>query len=102
MTVYLDCNATTPIDPRVAGIVMEYMTEEFGNPGSRTHEYGQRAKKAVGTARQQVASVVNADSSEVIFTSGATESNNIAILGLAKHGQKTGKKHVITSQVEHK
>jgi cysteine desulfurase len=102
MTVYLDCNATTPIDPRVAEIVMTYMTEEFGNPGSRTHEFGARANEAVKAARRQVASVVGADPAEVIFTSGATESNNIAILGLIEHGEEADRKHVITTQVEHK
>lgn len=100
--VYMDCNATTPVDPRVADLVYRFMVEEYGNPGSRTHVYGSRAKKAVDTAREQVAAVVDAHPSEVIFTSGATESNNIAILGLAEHGEITGKKHIVSTQIEHK
>jgi cysteine desulfurase len=100
--IYLDCNATTPVDPRVQEVVWKYLTEEFGNAGSRTHEYGLRAKQAVEKAREQVAAVVGASSSEVIFTSGATESNNIAILGLAAHGEKVGKRHIVSTQIEHK
>lgn len=100
--VYLDCNATTPIDSRVREVVLRYMAEEFGNAGSRTHEYGSRAKKAVRKAREQVASVVAAKPEEVIFTSGATESNNIALLGLAEHGEKVGKKHIVSTKIEHK
>jgi cysteine desulfurase len=100
--VYLDCNATTPIDPRVQGEVLKYMTEEFGNAGSRTHTYGQTAKERVNRARQEVADVVAARSEEVIFTSGATESNNLALLGLAAHGEKSGRRHIISTQIEHK
>lgn len=100
--VYLDCNATTPVDPRVADEVYRYMVEEYGNPGSRTHDYGSRAKKAVEIARAQVAAAVDADPGEVIFTSGATESNNIVLLGLAAHGERTGKKHIVSTQIEHK
>ena len=100
--VYMDCNATTPLDPRVREIVLRYMDDEFGNAGSRTHEYGTYAKQAIQKARNQVADVVDAEPHEVIFTSGATESNNLAILGLAKHGEETGKKHIITTQIEHK
>ena len=81
MTIYLDCNATTPVDPRVAEVVTRYLVEDFGNAGSRTHEYGVRAKRAVEEARSRVAGVVDSDPSEVVFTSGATESNNLAILG---------------------
>jgi cysteine desulfurase len=99
--LYLDCNATTPIDPRVMEIVRYYMEEEFGNAGSRTHIYGQNAKKAVERAREQVAAVVNAEPREVIFTSGATESNNLAILGLTSLGNKTGKRHIISTSIEH-
>lgn len=102
MPVYLDCNATTPLEPRVRDKVIEYMTEEFGNAGSRTHDYGARAKKAVERARVTVATAVDASKEEVIFTSGATESNNIAILGLAAHGEKTGRKHLISTKLEHK
>jgi cysteine desulfurase len=102
MPVYLDCNATTPIEPPVRELVMRFMSEEYGNSGSRTHEFGTRAKQAVQRAREQVASVVCAKSDEVIFTSGATESNNIALLGLADHGEKTGRKHIISTMIEHK
>lgn len=102
MPVYLDCNATTPIEPLVREMVMRFMSEEFGNSGSRTHEYGSRAKQAVQRAREQVAAVVKAKPDEVIFTSGATESNNIALLGLAKYGQETGHKHIISTTIEHK
>lgn len=100
--VYLDCNATTPMELEVRDVVMHFMAEEYGNAGSRTHEYGLRAKQAVQRARDQVAAVVNAKSEEVVFTSGATESNNIALLGLARHGEQTGKKHIVTTAIEHK
>jgi cysteine desulfurase len=100
--VYLDCNATTPIDPRVQAEVLRYLTEEFGNAGSRTHTYGQTAKDRVNLARQEVADVVAAQSEEVIFTSGATESNNLALLGLAAHGEMSGRRHIISTQIEHK
>jgi cysteine desulfurase len=100
--VYLDCNATTPLDPEVREVLFRYLTEEFGNEGSRTHEYGARAKQAVQKARDQVAAVVNAKRDEVIFTSGATESNNLAILGLATYGRESGKRHLIGTRLEHK
>jgi cysteine desulfurase len=102
MTIYLDCNATSPIEPIVNEEVMKYLSLEFGNAGSRTHEYGTRAKQAVQKARDQIAEVVQAQRDEVIFTSGATESNNLAILGLAEYGQTTGKKHIISTMIEHK
>src|ERR1051325_5746769 len=86
--VYLDCNATSPIEPEVAPEVIRYLTIEYGNAGSRTHEYGNTAKRAVQRAREQVAAVVNANADEVVFTSGATESNNLAILGLTDHGTR--------------
>lgn len=101
-TAYLDCNATTPLEPEVREIMLRYFTEDFGNEGSRTHEYGARAKQAVQKARDQVAAVVSAKRDEVIFTSGATESNNLAILGLRAAGEEQGKKHVITTTIEHK
>ena len=81
---------------------MYYLTDEFGNDGSRTHEYGSRAKRAVQKARDQVGKLVDAQRDEVIFTSGATESNNLAILGLIEHGKETGQMHVITTEIEHK
>ncbi|MFD8924920.1 cysteine desulfurase DndA [Streptomyces mirabilis] len=102
VVAYLDVAATTRVDPRVAEVVLHWMTEDFGNAGSRTHEYGARAKKAVQQARSYLANTVGAKTEEVIFTSGATESNNIALLGLAPHGERTGKKHIITSAIEHK
>ena len=102
MAIYLDCNATTPIDPRVGELMVHYLTEEFGNAGSRTHAHGARAKKAVETARGQVAALIQAKPDEVIFTSGATESNNLALLGLASHGESVGRKHIISTQIEHK
>src|SRR4051812_4699788 len=84
---YLDYNATAPVDPRVADEVLAFMSREFGNAGSRTHSYGGIAKERVKRARQEVASVVAARPDEVIFTSGATESDNLALLGLAAHGE---------------
>lgn len=102
MTTYLDCNATTPIEPEVQDLVLRFMTEEYGNAGSRTHDFGARAQQAVQHARAQVAAVVNAKRDEVIFTSGATEANNLALLGLAPHGEKSGRRHIISTQIEHK
>jgi cysteine desulfurase len=102
MTIYLDCNATTPVHKRVADLVFSMMIEDFGNAGSRTHEFGVKAKQATEIARAQVAAVVEADKAEVIFTSGATESNNIAILGLEQFGIKENRKHIITTKIEHK
>jgi cysteine desulfurase len=99
---YFDAAATTPVDPRVAELVMHYMVQEFGNAGSR-HSYGSEALKAVNKAREQVAAVIELDDpTGVIFTSGATESNNLAILGLTQHGLETGRKHIISSAIEHK
>lgn len=100
--VYLDCNATTPLDPEVQEVLWHYLTVDFGNEGSRTHEYGARAKQAVQKARDQVAAVVDAKRDEVLFTSGATESNNLAIIGLRQAAMAAGKKHVITTAIEHK
>ncbi|NDB96561.1 MAG: aminotransferase class V-fold PLP-dependent enzyme, partial [Verrucomicrobia bacterium] len=100
--VYLDCNATTPIEPEVGAIVRRFFEEEYGNEGSRTHAYGARAKEAVQKAREQIARLVDAQPDEVVFTSGATESNNLAILGLAQWGRRHGKTHIITSHIEHK
>jgi cysteine desulfurase len=100
--VYLDCNATTPLDENVRKTLELYLIQEFGNEGSRTHEYGSLAKKAVQKARDQVAAVVAAKREEVIFTSGATESNNLAILGLMEHGLATGCRHLISTKIEHK
>src|SRR5262245_59936305 len=100
-TVYLDCAATTPLDPRVREVLLRHLEAGFGNAGSRTHEYGQRARASVELARQQVAAVVNASRGEVIFTSGATESNNLAVLGLEAHGRETDRRHVVVTAIEH-
>jgi cysteine desulfurase len=99
---YLDCNATAPVDPRVAEEVMRFMTLEFGNAGSRTHTYGQVAKERVNRARQEIAALLGVGPDEVIFTSGATESDNLAILGLARYGESIGKRHIVSTQIEHK
>jgi len=99
--VYLDCAATTPLDPRVRAVVMRHLDEEFGNAGSRTHDLGRRARRAVEHARDQVAAVVAAPRGDVLFTSGATESDNLAILGLAAQGLATGRKHVVSTAIEH-
>lgn len=100
--VYLDCNATTPLEPAVREEMLHYLDEEYGNEGSRTHEYGNTAKQAVQRAREQIASLVRCQREEVIFTSGATEANNIALLGFAAYGEKVGKRHIISTQIEHK
>jgi len=100
--VYLDCNATTPLEPAVAVVMRHFFEEEYGNEGSRTHAFGSRAKAAVQKARKQVGELLDAKPEEVIFTSGATESNNLAILGLGNWGRQHGKTHIITTRIEHK
>lgn len=102
MAIYLDCNATTPVEPSVGKLVTRFMEQDFGNAASPIHDYGVFALAAVEHARGQVAEVVKARRDEVIFTSGATESNNLAILGLAAEGMKSGRRHVITTAIEHK
>jgi len=99
--IYLDYSATTPVDPRVAEKMIPYLTEKFGNPASRSHEFGWDAERAVEEAREQVAKLVNADPKEIIWTSGATESNNLAIKGAA-HFYKGKGKHLVTVMTEHK
>ncbi|MCK2125873.1 IscS subfamily cysteine desulfurase [Thauera aromatica] len=99
--IYLDYSATTPVDPRVAQKMIPWLTEHFGNPASRSHAFGWEAEQAVEEARAQVAALVNADAKEIIWTSGATESNNLAIKGAAHFYQGKGK-HVITVKTEHK
>lgn len=99
--IYLDCNATAPMDPAVREVVLGWLSD-VGNAGSRTHEYGLRARKAVERARDQVADVVGATPDEVVFTSGATESDNLAILGLAAFGKANGRCHVVSTEIEHK
>lgn len=99
--IYMDYSATTPIDPRVADKMIPYLREQFGNPASRSHMYGWSAEKAVEDARLQVAALVNADSREIVWTSGATEGNNLALKGAAQF-YKTKGKHIITVKTEHK
>ncbi|KAG5889805.1 hypothetical protein JTB14_031353 [Gonioctena quinquepunctata] len=99
--LYLDAQATTPLDPRVLDAMLPFLTNYYGNPHSRTHTYGWETEQAVEKAREHVANLIGADPKEIIFTSGATESNNIAVKGVARfYGVK--KKHVITTQTEHK
>ncbi len=100
-SVYLDNNATTPVDPRVLDAMLPYFRENFGNAASRNHRYGWIAEEAVDKAREQVAKVINASSKEIIWTSGSTEGNNTAILGVARMYADKGK-HVITCKIEHK
>ena len=100
--IYLDYSATTPCDARVADKMIPYLTEHFGNPASRSHSFGWTAEKAVETAREQVAALVNADAKEIVWTSGATESNNLAIKGAAHFYAASKGKHIITISTEHK
>ncbi|MBI5618325.1 MAG: IscS subfamily cysteine desulfurase [Gammaproteobacteria bacterium] len=99
--IYLDYSATTPVDPRVAATMWPYLTESFGNPASRSHAYGWEAEEAVENARAEVAALIGADPREIVFTSGATESDNLAIKGAA-HFHKGRGKHLITMTTEHK
>ncbi|MDP1679180.1 MAG: aminotransferase class V-fold PLP-dependent enzyme, partial [Candidatus Nitrotoga sp.] len=100
LPIYLDYSATTPVAPRVAEAMIPYLTEKFGNPAS-PHVYGQVAGEAVERAREQVAALVNADPKEIVWTSGATESNNLALKGVAQFYQHKGK-HIVTMKIEHK
>ena len=106
LPVYLDYNATTPLDPRVLEAMLPYLTDKFGNAASRNHIYGWEAEEAVERARQQVASVIGAGTKEIVFTSGATESDNVAIKGVVEmYGRRDGpdrKDHIITQVTEHK
>ncbi len=101
LPVYLDYNATTPVDPRVLESMLPWFTEQFGNAASRTHLYGWTAEEAVATARKQIAKLLNVTPKEVIFTSGATEANNLAIKGVFEKHSHRGK-HVVTVATEHK
>ncbi|OAP55495.1 cysteine desulfurase, mitochondrial [Fonsecaea erecta] len=101
--IYLDAQATTPVDPRVLDAMLPFLTGLFGNPHSRTHAYGWESEKASEQAREHIAKLIGADPKEIIFTSGATESNNMSIKGVARFFGRSGKKkHIITSQTEHK
>ncbi len=99
--IYLDYSATTPVDPRVAQTMIPYLTEHFGNPASRSHSFGWTAEKAVETAREHVAALVNCDPREIVWTSGATESINLALKGAA-HFYKDKGKHLVSVRTEHK
>ncbi|MGA7777042.1 MAG: IscS subfamily cysteine desulfurase [Paraburkholderia sp.] len=101
LPIYMDYSATTPVDPRVVDKMIPYLREQFGNPASRSHSYGWDAERAVEEARENVAALVNADPREIIWTSGATESDNLAIKGAA-HFYKSKGKHIITVKTEHK
>lgn len=101
--IYLDMQATTPLDPRVLDAMLPFLTGIYGNPHSRTHAYGWESEKAIDEAREHIASLIGADPKEIILTSGATESNNMSIKGVARFFGRSGKKkHIITSQTEHK
>ena len=99
--IYLDYSATTPVDPRVAEKMIPWLTQHFGNPASRSHAFGWEAEEAVENAREEVAKLVNCDAKEIVWTSGATESDNLAIKGAA-HFYKTKGKHLVTVKTEHK
>lgn len=101
MGIYLDYNASTPIDTRVLELMIDIYKNTYGNADSRTHDYGERARKIVENARQQVADLIGCQKDEVFFTSGSTESNNIAVLGLQSYATITGKKQLITTSIEH-
>ena len=101
LPIYLDYSATTPVDPRVAQKMIPYLTEFFGNPASRSHVFGWKAEEAVEEARAHVAALVGADAKEIVWTSGATEGNNLALKGAA-HFYKTKGKHIVTQKTEHK
>ena len=102
MSVYLDYNASAPIDPRVVEDMMDVYSNVIGNADSRTHDFGNKARIRVEEAREKVAHLLNVNSDEVFFTSGATESNNIAIQGLGQYSVDSGKSKIITTSIEHK
>ena len=102
MSIYLDYNASAPIDPRVITVMVDAYQNHFGNADSRTHDFGEDVRSITETARKQVADLLGVKKDEVFFTSGATESNNIAILGLRQFGEAENRKHIITSSIEHK
>lgn len=100
--VYLDYNATTPCDPQVVAAILPWFAQKYGNPSNGLHVFGREAARAVDTAREQVAQLLNCRPSEIVFTSGATESNNLAILGLARAHRNGRRNHIVTSAIEHK
>ena len=102
MSAYLDFCATTPVDPTVAEVVRHYMEHEFGNAGSRTHQFGLTASRAVEDARAWVAAICDAKADEIVFTSGATEANNLALVGLAPFARDTGRRHALALSIDHK
>ena len=102
MSNYLDYNASTPIDPRVLNVMIDVFQNKYGNPDSRTHEFGESARRIVEEARGSIAKLLNVNKDEVFFTSGATESDNISILGLQEYAEQVSKKHIITTAIEHK
>lgn len=102
MPVYLDFNASAPIDERVLEYMIEIYRFHYGNADSRTHSFGTEAKEIITSSRKTISNILNIDSTDILFTSGATESNNMAVLGLLKYAQETGRNHLITTAIEHK
>lgn len=102
MSNYLDYNASTPIDPRVLNVMIDAFKNKYGNADSRTHAFGESARRIVEESRGNIAELLDINKDEVFFTSGATESDNISILGLQEYAEKFSKKHIITTAIEHK
>src|SRR4051794_12896690 len=101
LPIYLDDHATTRTDPRVVEAMLPYFTEQYGNAASRTHMFGRRAAEAVDKARAEIASLIHADAKDIVFTSGATESDNVALKGVARMNHRQGE-HIISVQTEHR